>query len=127
MSLKVWFCGYLHKCAFWTFIISFIGKVKRGEVVSSRQNSKVKTGKDWSSFQHHYFERCGPSLKGSYPFFSYTHGKHCAAFGVKAKRWDPHPNLAFAKAFRKAVPVNKGMYHAMRGQALSDAFPVYRV
>lgn len=106
---------------------SFIGKVKRDEVVSSRQNGKVKAGKDWSSSQHRYAERGEPSLKGNYPSLSYTHGKYYVAFGVKAKWWEPHPNLAFAKAFREAICVNKGMQRAMCGQALSGAFPVYWV
>lgn len=108
-------------------MISFIGKVKRGEVVSSRQNSEVKAGKDWSSFQHRYAEKGEPSLKDSYPSLSYTHGKCYVAFGVKAKWWELHPNLAFAKAFREVIFVNKGMQRAMCGQALSDAFPVYWV
>lgn len=46
-------------------MISFIGKVKRGEVVSSRLNDKVK--EDWSSFQHRYAERAELSLLGTYP------------------------------------------------------------
>lgn len=44
-------------------MMSFIGKVKRGEVASSRQNGKGKAGKDWSSFQHRYAERGEPPLK----------------------------------------------------------------
>lgn len=50
---------------FWIFMISFIGKVKRGEVVSSRLNDKVK--EDWSSFQYRYAERAELSLLGTYP------------------------------------------------------------
>lgn len=89
-SLFLWLLAYMCILDLYDFLNS---KVKRGEAVSSRQNSKVNTGKDWSSFQHRYAERGEPPLKGSYPSLSSTRGKHYIALGMKAKWWEPHPSF----------------------------------
>lgn len=87
-------------------MISFIGKVKRGEVVSSRLNDKVK--EDWSSFQHRYAERAELSLLGTYPSPSSVHSECSAGFGGE----EPHPRLASAVALGQ-IHANKGMQCAM--------------
>lgn len=82
-SLKVCFHGYVHICAFFIFMVSFIGKVKRGETVSSRQNGKVKA-EHWSPFQCHHDEPSQCECAGI---------QHSAPFtaGVELS-WDPEPH-----------------------------------
>lgn len=91
---------------FWIFMISFIGKVKRGEVVSSRLNDKVK--EDWSSFQHRSAERAELSLLGTYPSPSSIHSECSAGFGGE----EPHLKLASAVALGESR-ANKGVQCAM--------------
>lgn len=68
---------------FFIFMVSFIGKVKRGEAVSSRQNGKVKA-EHWSPFQCHHDEPSQCECAGI---------QHSAPFtaGVELS-WDPEPH-----------------------------------
>lgn len=68
---------------FFIFMVSFIGKVKRGETVSSRQNGKVKA-EHWSPFQCHHDEPSQCECAGI---------QHSAPFtaGVELS-WDPEPH-----------------------------------